>query len=178
MAVSLTPEAATGAVRERHSEGNGELGGHCARCGEEWPCPLFDASALPFSELAESWWQGWKLRVGTREERLRAERERDVAAEVVDEAIDVAPVAAVALLRGLAETAPDEESVAAVGAGPLEQLFAIQAPALRSGDDGRLLEAIEQAARQSREFRGALRGVCFGGDVPSEVMERVKRFLP
>ena len=149
-------------VRDDHAEGTGDLDGHCGRCGIEWPCPVHRTAAMPAGPFVESWWR---------------RDDAGVVDEVLDEAIRAAPVAAVALLRELAEAAPDDEGPCDVGAGPLEELFVAHARDLRSDAGRPLLDAVDTAARRSRRFREALRCVYFGDEIPPAVVEQLRRFF-
>ena len=125
--------------------------------------------------LCAAWWER-RSSATTRGERLRREREPDVAGEVLDEAIETAPASAVALLCYIAEVVPPGQSPRAVG-GPLEDLLAAHAPRLRPPEGEKVVDAIDEAARRSPQFRDALRAVCFGDDIPSVVTARLGRFL-
>jgi hypothetical protein len=46
-----------------------------------------------------------------------------------------------------------------------------------SPDGDMVMEAIDEAARQSIEFRDALQAVYLGNDIPGEVRARLERFL-
>lgn len=165
------------AVRKKHVEGHGELQGLCARCGLPWPCETYDAAGFDVPAFVMAWWERHHLGFGKRDDRLRAERTPDVPRDVIDEAIDDAPAEAVALLRELAEGASDDDDALAVGAGPLEELFARWGDWLQSERGQSVIRAVEEAARQSAVFRRELGGVYFGEDIPPELVERVRRFL-
>ncbi|WP_376980978.1 DUF6869 domain-containing protein [Cryptosporangium minutisporangium] len=64
----------------------------------------------------------------------------------------------------------DADLVAAVGAGPLENLVH------QAGGDAELMNEIERAARQEPAFRAALSCVWMGSDVPTAVKQRLVRF--
>lgn len=163
-------------VRDRHHEGDdGDLRGYCGRCGGEWPCRIRVAASSGLSDFAAAWWER-RSSATSREERLRREREPDVAGEVVDEAIESAPASAVALLCYIAEVVPPGQSPR-VASGPLEDLLASHAPRLRPPEGDDVVEAIDESARRSPQFREALRAVYFGDDIPSEVMAQLGRFL-
>ena len=85
-------------------------------------------------------------------------------------------MSAVALLCYIAEVVPPGQSPSVVG-GSLEDLLASHAPGLRPPEGDDVVEAIDDAARRSPQFRQALRAVYFGGDIPSEVMARLNRFI-
>ena len=89
----------------------------------------------------------------------------------------MSPGSAVHLLRYLAEAVPPDVSPLPVGVGPLEDLLAIHAHTLRSPDGEIVVQAIDEAARQSPEFRLALQSVYLGTDLPNEVRARLERFL-
>lgn len=168
-------KAALTYIRDRHREGTGGLRCYCERCGAEWPCRIQVAASSDVSDFAAAWWER-RSSATSREERLRREREPDLAGEVVDEAIEWAPASAIALLWYIAEVVPPGQSPRAVGA-PLEDLLASHAPRLRSPEGDDVVDAIDEAARRSPQFRDALRAVYFGDDIPSEVVARLGRFV-
>lgn len=106
------------------------------------------------------------LTSGTREERLAAERGDRVsdwfttALRTPDGAEDAWPV-----IVALVEGAPDDEAVAFVAAGPLENLIRDHGP--------RFLDRLEAQARTSAHFRDALSGVWGWEDMPPELPERL-----
>lgn len=162
-------------IRDKHVEGVGDLRGYCQKCGSEWPCRIRVAASSGVSDFAAAWWER-RLSATSREERLRRGREPDVAGEVVDEAIESAPASTVALLCYIAEVVSPGQSPRAVGA-PLEDLLASHAPRLRPPEGDKVVDAIDEAARRSPQFRDALRAVYFGDDIPSVVTARLSRFL-
>lgn len=170
--------AALLAVRAEHVEGQRDLQGLCTRCGEPWPCGTYDVAGLDVPAFVRAWWEHHSLSSGTREQRLRAERTPNFTSYVVDEAIEDVPAEAVVLLRNLAEGAPDDDDALTIGAGPLEELFARWGHWLPSESGRSVLDAVEDAARQSSVFRRELGAVYFGDDIPPEVVHRVSRFLP
>jgi hypothetical protein len=117
--------------------------------------------------LPEAYWRRYVLMFrGSREQRLAA-GELDWADDEVQEALGE-PVKAVSLLVRLADAAPDEQALAYLGAGPIEDLLVDPAPTV--------VDEIEQAARRNEHFRYALRCAWFDDRVSPAVRSRLRRF--
>jgi hypothetical protein len=97
---------------------------------------------------------------GDRSERLAAERTADPAADSLDDAFGPGgdPEAGWPLLIALIEHAPDDEALAFVAAGPLEDLIRHHGP--------RFGERLVDRARQDERFREAIRLVWGLDDLP------------
>lgn len=103
-------------------------------------------------DLVATYWEHHRLaRSSVRAERLRSEATR-WAWDEVDEIVDRGGDDLVPLLIALADAAPDEEALAYLGAGPIED-------AVRAGS-AKLIDRIEGAAERSEQFRFALRAAC------------------
>ncbi|MDQ6947196.1 MAG: hypothetical protein M3256_13230 [Actinomycetota bacterium] len=117
--------------------------------------------------LPETYWRRYVLMFrGNREQRLAA-RELDWADDEVRDALGE-PVKAVGLLVRLADAAPDDQALAYLGAGPIEDLLVDPAPAV--------VDEIERAARRNKHFRYALRSAWFDDQVSPAVRIRLRRF--
>lgn len=75
---------------------------------------------------------------------------------------------AIGLLVRLADAAPDEQALAYLGAGPIEDLLVDPSPAV--------VDEIEQAARKNKPFRYALQCAWFDDQVSPAVRNRLRRF--
>ena len=117
--------------------------------------------------LPESYWRRYVLMFqGNREQRLAA-GELDWADGEVREALGE-PLKAVGLLVRLADAAPDEQALAYLGAGPIEDLLVDPSSAL--------VDEVDQAARKNQNFRYALRCAWFDDHVSPAVRTRLRRF--
>jgi hypothetical protein len=91
------------------------------------------------------------------------------AFDEVDETLRFQPSAAIALLVELAEGAPDDQALAYLGAGPVED-FLLE----RHADD--VIDQVEVAARRSAGFRSALHCAHYDDVVAPDARDRLRRF--
>lgn len=135
------------------------------------PTALRHPWAVDNADLAASYWEYYRLAFSEdRQDRLVAERTRDVAGEVVnDAALENAP-GVVPLLLTLAEAAPDDAALAYLGAGPIEDLLAHHALDV--------VDEIDEQAQRHEKFRYALRCAWFDDKLPEQAAKRLRRFGP
>lgn len=104
------------------------------------------------ADLAQHWYEYWRLRSGNRSERNLLERGRPTeiqqAYDFVAARVDAGGPAAVELLVALAEAAPAGDDGVTVGVGPLEGLIGNRSEGL--------FRVIATRARQSPAFGRAL----------------------
>lgn len=117
--------------------------------------------------LVQAYWQHFvRATRGDRQARLDAGEfvwaEDEVRSALSD------PLEAVPLLVALADAAPDEEALAYLGAGPVEDLLVEHATIV--------VTALEAAAARNPRFRYALRCAWFDDKVPPSVERRLRRF--
>lgn len=123
-----------------------------------------------FGYLVAAYWEHHRLSTSTqRAERLAAGASA-WAWDDVEDAVERLGDEVVPLLIALADGAPDEASLAYLGAGPIED-------AVRSGS-AVLIDRIEGAAQRNDRFRFALRAAWFDHDVEPSVQRRLRRFGP
>jgi len=114
---------------------------------------------------------------GEREQRVELERAESArsreawqAYELVQQTMDNGGDDAIRLVLALLHAAPDDLGTVAVGTGPLEDLITDH------GDD--LVDLVEKAARQSREFALALGSVAVEqATLRPETVDRLARWL-
>jgi hypothetical protein len=111
------------------------------------------------SALAQEWWVEEPFRHLDPQPELPAHG-------CVDDMLHDSHPECVALLVALVERAPDDDALASLGAGPLEDLISHY----RHGP--RWLDAVEAAARRDPRFATAVRGMWLGADVSIEVRRR------
>ena len=130
---------------------------------------------MELGALVDAYWEYYRRTSGgaTRPERLGAD-EFSWAWDEVESLIHDDEIAErqlglhrVGLLIALAEGAPDQEALAYLGAGPVEELLRDHEPNIGS---------IDEAARQNERFRYALRCAWFDRDLPAADAERLRRF--
>lgn len=73
-----------------------------------------------------------------------------------------------ALLVALADGAPSEAALGYLGAGPLEDLLV--------GRAAEVVEYVDDAARTRAQFRAALAGAWYEGEVAPDIADRLRRF--
>ena len=134
-----------------------------------------DQVTANFDELARLWWEAAQLATGSRDERKRWEQgvPHDVAAgwERVREVVGLGGEAAISLVTALLESAPDEAAVAAVGAGPLEDLIVAHGDALA--------HRLDELARRSAKFRRSLSSVWLEpADLGPDASRRLAPWIP
>lgn len=125
--------------------------------------------------MARAWWESRRLATGSREDRKRwslgeppeVQERRQAAEEIVHGGGERAVELVIALLG----TAPDDAGVAAVGAGPLEDLV--------TGHGNELSARLEELARRSAVFRRALASAWIDrGLLNPEATGRLARWIP
>lgn len=126
--------------------------------------------AVARPELVPAFWRNYQLTFGDNPaERLQA-AEWLWAYEEVDDAAAEASPGVVELLVSLADAAPDDDAVAYLGAGPVEDLIRLH------GQE--LVEEIDEAARRNERFRLALRSVWYDTATDPSLVTRLRRFGP
>jgi hypothetical protein len=120
-------------------------------------------------DLADGYWSEFARLTGNRQERLAAESSMSSTA-VVDDRVGIGADGIVDLLTLLADRAPDpqDDSLAYLGAGPVEELVIHHA--------ARFIEEIDTAARTNERFRYALRCAWFDDSVDPSLARRLRRF--
>jgi hypothetical protein len=106
-------------------------------------------------EFAQTYWEYRRLAEGDRAQRL-ASRKLFWAYEQLQDQIGSQPLGAVDTLVRLADSAPDDQSLAYLGAGPIEDLLA--------SADAWLVSSFEGAARRHPRLRQALTYATLSGD--------------
>ena len=91
-------------------------------------CTLEAVATSPeTAELVDGWWEYHRLASGTRPQRKALEAGSPEAAvagrDAVMEAMEAGGLAALSLVLALLDAAPEDDDVALVGAGPLEELL-------------------------------------------------------
>lgn len=124
---------------------------------------------LRLERLIGGYWTHRRRLAGGRQERLDADKWAWAWDEV--EMAFIEPSARTfPMLMALIESAGDDEALAYLGAGPLENLinrYGIQ-----------FAEQIEESARRDPAFRKALANVQVSSNVPASVRDRLARFMP
>ena len=115
-------------------------------------------------QIVDGYWRNYRLAGGDRKERLEAD-EWFWAWIDVDHAVRIPTPRTFELLLALVGSSKDEEALAYVGAGPIEDLINWHGAAF--------LDQIEEAARRNQAFRRALAGVRVSRDVPKPVCDRL-----
>jgi hypothetical protein len=127
------------------------------RAGSASSCHAAHVGLQPRSrkELVAGWWEHARLAQGSRQQRKSLETGDALFADAgwygVDERVERGGVQALELVAALLEHAPDDDGIALVAAGPLEDLLH------RHGQE--LVDEIERWARQDPRFGQALAGV-------------------
>jgi hypothetical protein len=85
----------------------------------------------------------------------------------VNDLADAGDPAVMGVLQALVDSAPSDEELDFVGAGPLEDLLS------HSGHGAAFVDEVERRARQDRRFRVAVSGLWLNGDVPDDVRTRL-----
>jgi hypothetical protein len=136
----------------------------CPTCDQEMPDVTVSA------EVVAAYWRHHQL-IFSEDPIERADADHWFWAwEEVDEAALAASPGIVALLVALAKAAPNDQALAYLGAGPLEDLIR------RHGAE--FVDAIDLAAQTSESFRVALRCVWYGADTNEAMVPRLRRFGP
>jgi hypothetical protein len=129
--------------------------------------PSCDAGSVDRAELIRRYWEYYGLSTSASRDDRRAAKESFDAWEEVERVV-LDEDLAVPLLEALAMAAPDEQALAFLGAGPIEN-------AIRSASSV-LIDRIEGAARRNERFRLALRCAWFDAAVAPDVAARLRRF--
>jgi len=117
--------------------------------------------------LADGYWEHYRRTTSTsRAVRLSAGDTRWAWDEVEDR-VRSEPEAMIAILVAIADAAPDDDALAYLGAGPVEDLI------VRSGSDI-VIDRIEGAARRSDNFRKAVCCAWFDDDTSGTVRDRLR----
>lgn len=125
-------------------------------------------------EVVDDYWEHWRLLRGDRKDRLQARAAGGRSHDLVDEAVEEGNPSAIELILALTEAAPSEGDCSLIGAGPLEKLISIHSARFANPDEASLIGAIDAAAKGSRRFRRALRGVVMGSEVPDAVQNHLR----
>jgi hypothetical protein len=119
--------------------------------------------------LIDGYWKHYRLSTGSRQERLDADKWA-WAWDDVEEAVMEPSANTFEMLMALVESAPDDDALAYVGAGPLEDLI--------NSHGVQFAGQIEESARRVPKFRTALAHVQLSSNVSASVRERLARFMP
>lgn len=120
------------------------------------------------AEVVAAYWRHRKLTFSEdTTERADADEWFWAWEEVDEAALDAAP-GIVELLVALAKAAPNDEALAYLGAGPLQDLIR------RHGAE--FVDAIDQAAQTSQSFQVALRCVTYDTGADQAIVNRLRRF--
>ncbi len=125
--------------------------------------------------LIDGYWEHYRLASSdARADRLQADEffwAWETAQQLIvgRDAVSLEDGDRLALLTALAHRAPDEQALAYLGAGPIEDL-------LRR--DGPPIALIDEHAQRNEKFRVALRCAWFDEDLPAADAERLRRFGP
>lgn len=129
-----------------------------------------DASE-PISVAVEGWWEFQHLSRGSREQRKALEGGSPASAwagvRAIDEFILGGGPTACEVVAALVGGAKDDDEVALVGAGPLEDLLHTHGEAL--------VDDVDRFARQDSRFRRALSAVWLGNGLSDATTERLAR---
>jgi hypothetical protein len=118
-----------------------------------------------FDHLVDEFWECYSALVaGPRAETSQACVE---VVEDVDTRVAAGDGDSFHLLVALAEAAPDDQGLAYLGAGPLEELIRDR------WRDAVVVDRVEGWARRSDRFRLALACVWYSDSVPDEVQQRL-----
>lgn len=131
-------------------------------------------TSQPLPTVVAAYWMHHRLAKSTeRAERLSAS-EWWWAVEAVDEVLQLGGKSAVQMVVALADAvADDEEALAYVGAGPIEDLLNHHGP-----PSSETVEAMDTAARQHPSVAFAVRCVWWSDDNDPALVARFQRFGP
>lgn len=121
------------------------------------------------ADLSDGYWNVFARSRGDRAERLAAERSM-ASTEAVNDRVEAGADGIVDLLTLLANRAPDPqaESLAWLGAGPVEELLNHHA--------ARFIDEIDAAARTNERFRHSLSCAWFDDSIDPALAQRLRRF--
>lgn len=122
-----------------------------------------------WKDLVEGYWKHYTLQNGSGEKEWLEADAWFWAWEDVDHAVSIATPDVFELVLALIDSAPNDDALDYVGAGPLEDLI--------NWHGAVFVDRIEEAARRSRAFRYALFGVRMSEEVPLAVRERLAPFI-
>jgi Family of unknown function (DUF6869) len=120
-------------------------------------------------QLIAGYWKYYALSTGDRRERLEADQ-WFWAWEEVERAVRAPSANVFPVLIALVESAANDDALAYVGAGPLEDLI--------NWHGAQFLDQIEESARRDRAFRTALATVRVSDSAPAAIRDRLARFMP
>jgi hypothetical protein len=115
-------------------------------------------------QIVDGYWRNYQLAAGGRQQRLDADEWFWAWIEVDNEVRYPTP-RTFALLLSLVDSAKDDQALAYVGAGPIEDLI--------NWHGADFLDQIEEAAGRDHAFRTALSGVRVSPEVPKPVRDRL-----
>jgi lipid II:glycine glycyltransferase (peptidoglycan interpeptide bridge formation enzyme) len=123
------------------------------------------------AELVDNYWEHHRRSTSADRRVRRSADEHTWAWEAVEARVHDEPDEVVALLVELANAAPDDVSLAYLGAGPIENLLCSRGSAV-------VFDEVERWARRDENFRKALRCAWFDQTVPPDVSSRLRAFGP
>jgi uncharacterized protein DUF6869 len=119
--------------------------------------------------LIDGYWKHYRLSTGSRQERSDADKWAwawdDVEGAVMEPSANTFE-----MLMALVESAADDDALAYIGAGPLEDLI--------NSHGVQFAGQIEESARRVPKFRTALAHVHLSSNVSASVRERLARIMP
>lgn len=119
--------------------------------------------------LIDGYWKHYRLSTGSRQERLEADRWA-WAWDEVEEAVADPSSETFEILMALVESAANDDALAYIGAGPLENLINLHGV--------RFAEQVEESARRDPLFHKALSHVQLRSNAPASVRGRLAPFMP
>ena len=119
------------------------------------------------AELVKAYWEQRRRANSDDRDTRRTADELWWAWEAVEDRVQEDPDNVVVLLVELADAAPDNDALAYLGAGPVENL-------LRDGDSQVMYDRVEGWARRNENFRKALGCAWFDDHVPAAVARRLR----
>lgn len=139
-----------------------------ALTAKEFPLRIVNED-VRLQRLIGAYWKHYRLSTGGRQERLAADQWA-WAWDEVEGAVMEPSANTLEMLMALAQTAADEEALAYLGAGPLEDLI--------NSHGVQFVQQIEESARRDPMFRKAVAHVQLSSNVPASVRQRLARFMP
>lgn len=123
----------------------------------------------PIDEIVKAYWEHYSSTQSS-DRVLRLDAERTLWAwEAVEEEVRSPTARVLKLLLALGHEAKDDDALAYLGAGPVEDLI--------SWHGARYLDEIDQCARSDPAFRKALSNVWIATQVPEAVHERLAKYI-
>jgi hypothetical protein len=146
---------------------------HLSEPGDRWRLDnRAEMTPEELDDFAARYFHDWAvLRSGSRDERVALEQERERPSDILIGLMDDPTTLdeAWAIVVDLVDQAPDDEALAFVAAGPLEEL--IRRHSQQCGDQ------ILDQARRDRRFRQALGGVWGWEDVAEPLRRRLQELV-